>query len=94
MTLEELREENIKLKENNELLSQDNEQLKNSLEESQNRIKELEGYNQKLFMRVTSKVDEVEEEETYEPKLISKEQYDLLSEQEKEELKELESEVI
>ena len=62
MTLEELREENIKLKENNDLLSQDIEQLKNSLEESQNRIKELEGYNQKLFMRVTSKVDEVEEE--------------------------------
>ena len=47
-------------------------------------------HNQKLFLKITSKKDEEEEMEEEEiPFVIEKEMYDKLSEQEKEELKEL-----
>ena len=66
------------------------DRMEKELEQKTNREKELMEHNQKLFLKITSKKDEEEEMEEEEiPFVIEKEMYDKLSEQEKEELKEL-----
>ena len=65
--------------------------METELEQKTTREKELMEHNQKLFLKITSKKDEGEEmkEDEEIPFVIEKEMYDKLSEQEKEELKEL-----
>ena len=65
--------------------------METELEQKTNREKELMEHNQKLFLKITSKKDKEEEMEENEeiPFVIEKEMYEKLSEQEKEELKEL-----
>ena len=66
------------------------DRIEKELEQKTTREKELMEHNQKLFLKITSKKDEEEEMEEEEiPFVIEKEMYDKLSEQEKEELKEL-----
>ena len=66
------------------------DRIEKELEQKTTREKELMEHNQKLFLKITSKKDEEEEMEDEEiPFVIEKEMYDKLSEQEKEELKEL-----
>ena len=66
------------------------DRMEKELEQKTTREKELMEHNQKLFLKITSKKDEEEEMEEEEiPFVIEKEMYDKLSEQEKEELKEL-----
>lgn len=67
------------------------DRIEKELEQKTNREKELMEHNQKLFLKITSKKDKEEEMEEDEeiPFVIDKEMYDKLSEQEKEELKEL-----
>ena len=77
--------------------------LKSSLETLLNnentykeRIKSLETANQNLFTKVTTNYNNETtqtKEEEYSPSLISKEYYDKLSEDEKENLRELEDEI-
>ena len=66
------------------------DRIEKELEQKTTREKELMEHNQKLFLKITSKKDKEEEMEEEEiPFVIEKEMYDKLSEQEKEELKEL-----
>lgn len=87
-TLEELREWALETEEEYKLVSKTNEELTT-------RNKTLEESNQKLFLRaMATKKDETteeeEEEETYESTLLSEEMLKTLSEDEIEQLKELE----
>ena len=67
------------------------DRIEKELEQKTNREKELMEHNQKLFLKITSKKDKEEEMEENEeiPFVIDKKMYEQLSEQEKEELKEL-----
>ena len=71
MTLEEAQEIILQLKEQMETVQADNQQTKIALEEAQKRQQELQEHNQKLFLRVTSKVNTDEEKETDDEKEIS-----------------------
>lgn len=78
MTLEELQEQVIKMQEDMQTLKSENETLKSENEKAIQRQKELEEHNQKLFLRVTNKVEEIEENEIDIPKFLDKDTYDLL----------------
>ena len=79
MTLEEMQEQIIKMQEDMQILKSENETLKSENENALKRQRELEEHNQKLFLRVTNKVDIKEEEEEEEiPNFLDKETYKLL----------------
>lgn len=84
-TLEELREWALETEEEYNLVSKTNEELTT-------RNKTLEESNQKLFLRAmaTKKDETTEETETFESTLLSEEMLKTLSEDEIEQLKELE----
>lgn len=90
MNVEELQEELLKLKENNVLLKKDLESSKNLVIEKEERIKSLEEHNQKLFLRATAtKENRIEKEENYNSSLLG-DYYNLLDEEEKEFIMEIE----
>ena len=79
MTLEEMQEQIIKMQEDMQILKSENETLKSENENALKRQRELEEHNQKLFLRVTNKVEEKEENEEIEiPLFLDKETYKLL----------------
>lgn len=61
MTSEEMQQAILDLQENQKTITTENETLKKQLEEKQKREKELEEHNQKLFLKITNKVDTTEE---------------------------------
>lgn len=85
MTLEEMQEQIIKMQEDMQTLKSENETLKSENEKAITRQKELEEHNQKLFLRVTNKIDIKEEQEEEEiPNFLDKETYKLLDKFDKE----------
>ena len=86
MTLEEMQEQIIKMQEEMQTLKSENEMLKSENEKAITRQRELEEHNQKLFLRVTNKIDieEKEEEEDGIPLFLDKETYKLLDKFDKE----------
>lgn len=86
MTLEELQQQILDLQEEQKTLKQENENIKNEIVEKDQKINGLQEINQKLFLKVTSKAtnDDDDQEEEYQPKLIDKSTYDLLSDEMKE----------
>ena len=85
MTLEEMQEQIIKMQEDMQTLKSENETLKSENENALKRQRELEEHNQKLFLRVTNKVDIQEEEEEEEiPQFLDKTTYNLLDKFDKE----------
>lgn len=62
MTLEEAQEQLLALKEQQDQLAEDNKTLKEQLESKTKREQELVEHNQKLFMRITNKVEDKTEE--------------------------------
>ena len=69
------------------------ETLVNNENTYKERIKSLELANQNLFTKVTTNFNNETKEEEYTPTLISKEYFEQLSEDEKENLRELEEEI-
>lgn len=89
-TLEEKNEWIVKAQEEYKTIETDNETFKKLQETNEEKIKSLETSNQKLFLRVTSKVDtEQTEDKDVIPSYISKEVYEGLSDKEKQLLKEI-----
>lgn len=78
MTLEEMQEQILKMQEEMQTIKEENVHLKEENEKAIERQKQLEEHNQKLFLRVTSKVDIEEKEEEEIPKFLDKETYNLL----------------
>lgn len=91
MTLEEMQEELIKLQEEQKTLKANNESLTKELENKTKREKDLEELNQKLFLRVTTKVEDPKKE-TVIPSYIDEDIYKLLDKKDLEILQELEEE--
>ena len=100
MDLKELQEEIIRLTDLNATLTNEIENLKANYEEkgkeyntfkedSQKRILELQEHNQKLFLKVTHKVDDKQEVKKFKSKLLG-DYADSLSEEQLEQLKKLE----
>ena len=100
MDLKELQEEIIRLTDLNATLTIEIENLKANYEdkekeyntfkeESQKRILELQEHNQKLFLKVTHKVDDKQEVKKFKSKLLG-DYADSLSEEQLEQLKKLE----
>lgn len=88
MTQEEMQEKLLDLQEKFKIMEEENKQLKTQIEEKTNREKELQEYNQKLFLRLSSEVKKEKEEEEV-PFMIDEKLYKLLSDKEKETLKDL-----
>ena len=84
MTLEELQDQILKMQEELQNIKSENEILKDENEKSIQRQKELEEHNQKLFLRVTNKVDIEEQEQEEIPNFLDKETYKLLDKFDKE----------
>lgn len=90
MTIEELQEQLLKMQETINNIQDENKQLKEINEQKAKREKELEEYNQKLFLRITEKVDNKDKEiEDEIPLCMDKATFNLLNDKEKEELKDL-----
>ena len=100
MDLKELQEEILRLTDLNASLTNEIENLKATYEdkekeyltfkdESQKRILELQEHNQKLFLKVTNKVEDKKEEKKFKSKLLG-DYADTLSEEQMEQLKKLE----
>ena len=100
MDLKELQEEILRLTDLNASLTNEIENLKATYEdrekeyltfkdESQKRILELQEHNQKLFLKVTHKVDDKQEVKNFKSKLLG-DYADSLSEEQLEQLKKLE----
>ena len=100
MDLKELQEEIIRLTDLNVTLTNEIENLKATYEdkekeyltfkdESQKRILELQEHNQKLFLKVTHKVEDKQEVKKFKSKLLG-DYADSLSEEQLEQLKKLE----
>ena len=100
MDLKELQEEIIRLTDLNATLTNEIENLKATYEdkekeyitfkaESQKRITELQEHNQKLFLKVTHKVEDKKEVQKFKSKLLGN-YADTLSEEQLEQLKKLE----
>ena len=70
MTLEEMQEQMLKMQEQLTTLTNENSTLKITVSDKEKREKELEEHNQKLFLRVTSKVEPTEPTEDEDEKLI------------------------
>lgn len=64
--------------------------FKSNQETTEKRIKELEAANQKLFLKITNKVQDEEDQEDVIPSYITKEVYEMLTDKEKKLLKEIE----
>lgn len=64
--------------------------FKTNQETTEKRIKDLETANQKLFLKVTKKVQDDDDQEDIIPSYITKEVYELLTDKEKKLLKEIE----
>ena len=100
MDLKELQEEILRLTDLNASLTNEIENLKATYEdkekeyntfkeESQKRILELQEHNQKLFLKVTHKVEDKQEVKKFKSKLLG-DYADSLSEEQLEQLKKLE----
>ena len=100
MDLKELQEEIIRLTDLNATLTNEIENLKANYadkekeyntfkEDSEKRIIELQEHNQKLFLKVTHKVDDKQEVKKFKSKLLG-DYADSLSEEQLEQLKKLE----
>ena len=63
---------------------------KDNFAATEKRVKDLETANQRLFLKVTKKVTDEEDQEETIPAYITKEVYDTLSDKEKKLLKEIE----
>ena len=100
MDIKELQDEILRLTDLNATLTNEIENLKATYEdkekeyntfkeESQKRITELQEHNQKLFLKVTHKVDDKKEVQKFKSKLLG-DYADTLSEEQLEQLKKLE----
>ena len=100
MDLKELQEEILRLTDLNATLTNEIENLKSNYEEkekeynefkeaSKKRELELQEHNQKLFLKVTHKVEDKKEEQKFKSKLLGS-YADTLSEEQLEELKRIE----
>ena len=100
MDIKELQDEILRLTDLNATLTNEIENLKATYEdkekeyntfkeESQKRIIELQEHNQKLFLKVTHKVDDKKEVQKFKSKLLG-DYADTLSEEQLEQLKKLE----
>lgn len=88
MTIEEIQEQMIQMQEQMETIKNENEQLKNTIEEKTQRENELLQANQKLFLRVTTKQENKEEEKNV-PFCIDESTFNLLSKREIEQLEDI-----
>ncbi|MGM9544662.1 MAG: hypothetical protein ACI3T9_06725 [Romboutsia timonensis] len=95
MTTEEMQNKIIELSKTIEQLSNNTENLQKEVELKNQRISSLEEHNQKLFLRVTTEVDNKndEKDDEYNGTLIDKKTYDILSDECKEELIKLEESI-
>lgn len=89
MTLEQAQEEILKLKEKVSTLTKDNDNYKKQIDEDKVKITDLQTYNQKLFLRVTSQPQQKKETEEFESKLLG-DYAKLLDDDQLEYLKEIE----
>ena len=95
-TQEEINNWIVKATEEYNLLKTSLETLKTKEEEYKNRITSLEQANQNLFTKVMNKDvenDKKEDNDKYIPRLVSEEYFNNLSEEEQENLKELEGQL-
>ena len=91
MTQEELQAKLLELEENFNQIKNEKEMLEKTVKEKEEREKELELHNQKLFLKLTNKVDKPQETNEEEQELINyvgKDIYNILS---KKEIKQLET---
>ena len=88
MTLEEMQEKLLQMEEKYKVQEEELKQYKTQKDEDTQRIKELQEYNQKLFMRVTTEKEQVQVEDEI-PDCVDKATWDVLDEKLREELKEL-----
>lgn len=89
MTLEELQEQMITMQEQMKTLQEDKTTLETKLQEQIKREQELKELNQKLFLRVTTETKEEQEVKEEIPSCIDETIFQVLSNKEKQELKEL-----
>lgn len=92
MTLEEMQKAILDLQEKEKITSEENKNLKTQLEEKGKREKELEEINQKMFLRLTSQVENKDDKKEEIPSFISEDIYKLLDKNDKRLLKEIENE--
>lgn len=90
MTLEELQAELLKQQDEQKRLNAENESMKKQLEEKTKREKELEEHNQKLWLKVTSKVENESKDEKEEiPSFLDEKTYKLLDKNDQKLLREI-----
>lgn len=70
LTLEQIQEQMLTMQEQITTLTNENSTLKTTVSDKEKREKELEEHNQKLFLRVTSKVEPQVQEESEDEKII------------------------
>lgn len=92
MTLEELQAQLLELQDKYKSLEEIATTQKTVIEQSESKVKELQEHNQKLFLRVTTPVEEQKEEE-YVSKLLGEEYTKVLDKKELEFIKEIEEEL-
>ena len=90
LTQEQIQEQLIQLQEQMKQALEDKKNIEKQLEEKTKREKELEEYNQKLFLRITNKVEDNKgTNEDKIPLCIDKDTYEKLSDKDIKELNEL-----
>jgi uncharacterized membrane protein YcgQ (UPF0703/DUF1980 family) len=88
MTLEELQAKVLEMEETQKTIQSENETLKKQVEDKIKREKELEEHNQRLWLKITSKVEDkpTETEDKEVKEYIGEKVYNELSDKDKEKL--------